>query len=329
MRITDLKTFIVGNPPPFHGGRYFIFVKLTTSNGIEGIGEVYTASFGPKAVAAMVEDVFRHHVEGADPFEIEALWRNIYGRGYSMRPDISLMGVLSGLEMALWDIVGKALASRSTSCWGDANWKLTVENYLECYHCTPSHPEYSRLHALEQPLDQITALNEAMEARTAALGIDIPAFDNRVSSSTHEASVFSFRYALYDNVKTGGPDGRPVAPLMGDFKDYDGGVTSIHIAPTSFFIAYPDHGVIYRFIPLTAATSAMELIWLVKGDAVEGVDYQIDNLTWLWRVTTQADKRITGNNPKGVNSRFYQPGPHGPVEPKAIGWIEWNVGEIA
>ena len=57
----------------------------------------------------MIEDVFEHHVLGTDPFRIETLWRNVYGRGYSLRPDISLMGVLSGLEMALWDIVGKAI----------------------------------------------------------------------------------------------------------------------------------------------------------------------------------------------------------------------------
>ena len=57
----------------------------------------------------MIEDVFEHHVEGADPFRIETLWRNVYGRGYSGRPDISLMGVLSGIEMAMWDIVGKAV----------------------------------------------------------------------------------------------------------------------------------------------------------------------------------------------------------------------------
>jgi 2-dehydro-3-deoxyphosphogalactonate aldolase len=44
-----------------------------------------------------------------DPFRIETLWRNVYGRGYSLRPDITLMGVLSGIEMALWDINGKAL----------------------------------------------------------------------------------------------------------------------------------------------------------------------------------------------------------------------------
>ncbi len=109
MKITDLKTFVVGNPPPGFGGRYFLFLKLTTDTGITGIGEVYTATFGPRAIVAMIEDVFAHHVQGADPFRIETLWRNVYGRGYSMRPDVSLMGVLSGIEMAMWDIVGKAV----------------------------------------------------------------------------------------------------------------------------------------------------------------------------------------------------------------------------
>ena len=211
----------------------------------------------------------------------------------------------------------------------NANWKLTVENYLECYHCTPSHPEYSKLHALEQPLDQIGQLNAAMEARTRALGLDVPGADHRVGSSSGEASVFTFRYALYDGVRTGGPDGAPVAPLMGQFRDYDGGVTSTHFAPSSFFIAYPDHGVIYRFLPLTASTSAMELIWLVKGGAKAGVDYDLDRLTWLWRVTTEADKRITEDNQKGVNSQYYEPGPYAPVEPNAIAWMRWYLGEVA
>jgi galactonate dehydratase len=109
MKIAELKTFIVGNPPPAFGGRYFIFLKLKTECGIEGVGEVYAASFAPRAIVAMIEDVFEHHALGADPFRIEALWRNVYGRGYSSRPDISLMGVLSGIEMAMWDIVGKAV----------------------------------------------------------------------------------------------------------------------------------------------------------------------------------------------------------------------------
>jgi galactonate dehydratase len=109
MKITELKTFVVGNPPPHFGGRYFVFLKLVTDDGIEGVGEVYTATFGPHTVARMIEDVCDRHVIGADPFRIERLWRDVYGRGYSARPDISLVGVLSGVEMACWDIVGKAV----------------------------------------------------------------------------------------------------------------------------------------------------------------------------------------------------------------------------
>lgn len=109
MKITDLETFVVGNPPPGFGGRYFIFVKLTTDNGIVGYGEVYGATFAPDVMARAVADVFERHVAGTDPFRIEHLWRSVYGRGYSLRPDITLMGVLSGLEIACWDIIGKAL----------------------------------------------------------------------------------------------------------------------------------------------------------------------------------------------------------------------------
>lgn len=109
MKITGLKVFIVGNPPPGWGGRYFTFVKLTTDTGISGIGECYCATFGPKAMTAMIEDSFGRYVEGMDPFRLEDLWRRVYGSGYTLRPDVSLMGVLSGLEIALWDIIGKAL----------------------------------------------------------------------------------------------------------------------------------------------------------------------------------------------------------------------------
>ena len=87
MKIAELKTFVVGNPPPAFGGRYFLFLKLKTACGIEGVGEVYAASFAPKTIVAMIEDVFERHVEGADPFRIETLWRNVYGRGYSGRPE--------------------------------------------------------------------------------------------------------------------------------------------------------------------------------------------------------------------------------------------------
>ncbi len=108
MKLDSVKVFVVGNPPPGFGGRYFVFLKLKTVCGIEGVGEVYAATFGPKVIAAMIEDVFHRRFAGRDPSNIESLWRESYGSGFSLRPDISLMGVISGLEMACWDILGKA-----------------------------------------------------------------------------------------------------------------------------------------------------------------------------------------------------------------------------
>lgn len=109
MRIAELRTFVVGNPPPSFGGRYFVFLTLTTDDGVKGVGEVYAATFHPRALEAMIADVFERHVAGADPFAIETLVHRISARGYSGRPDLSLMGVVSGIELACWDIIGKAV----------------------------------------------------------------------------------------------------------------------------------------------------------------------------------------------------------------------------
>ena len=109
MKITDVKTYIVGNPPPHYGGLYWIFIKLTADDGIEGFGEVYSVPFHPNTVAQMIEDVGERYVIGSDPFKIERLWRIIYSSGYTQHPDLSLLGIISGIEMACWDIIGKEL----------------------------------------------------------------------------------------------------------------------------------------------------------------------------------------------------------------------------
>ena len=64
MKLDSVKVFVVGNPPPGYGGRYFVFLKLKTACGIEGVGEVYAATFGPKIIASMIEDVFARRFAG-------------------------------------------------------------------------------------------------------------------------------------------------------------------------------------------------------------------------------------------------------------------------
>ena len=108
MRLTDIETFVVGNPPPHFGGRYFVFAKLTTDDGVTGLGEAYCVPFSPHLVAKMIEDMFDRYVCGQDPHDIEVIWRRVYSAGFTQHPDLSVMGVLSAIEMACWDIIGKA-----------------------------------------------------------------------------------------------------------------------------------------------------------------------------------------------------------------------------
>jgi galactonate dehydratase len=107
MKLTDIKTFIAGNPAPGVGGRYFVFVKLTTDGNVHGIGEAYCVPFHPDVVARMLVDTFSRYLEGQDPHNIESIWRRVYSAGYTQHADLALMAVLSALEMACWDIIGK------------------------------------------------------------------------------------------------------------------------------------------------------------------------------------------------------------------------------
>ena len=118
MRLADLEVLVVGNPPPGFGGRYFIFVKVTTDDGIVGWGEVYAATVGPEAMRAVIADVFARHMAGESPENVELMFRRVYSSGFSQRPDPTVMGAFSGLEIACWDILGKARDRPVHALWG-------------------------------------------------------------------------------------------------------------------------------------------------------------------------------------------------------------------
>ena len=209
----------------------------------------------------------------------------------------------------------------------DANWKLTTENYIECYHCALAHPEFSRFHATMRPEEETKALREAARRRAIDMGIDIPRVSHWPSSGSSEG-VQCHPDATFEGFVTGTEDGQAAAPLMGDFTDYTGGFTYLKVGPASFFLAYPDHGVIYLFVPKSAERTDMEIFWLVRNTAVEGADYDIERLTWMWDVTSNADKQIIDHNQMGVNSTFYQPGPYQPMEAELRNFSEWYLRKI-
>lgn len=108
MKLKDLDIIVTAPPAPGWGGRYWIFVKVTTDTGITGWGEVYAAAVGPNAMRAVIQDVFSRHMQGENPENIEKMFRRAYSSGFTQRPDPTVMGAFSGLEIACWDILGKA-----------------------------------------------------------------------------------------------------------------------------------------------------------------------------------------------------------------------------
>ena len=107
MKLQDLEVIVTAPPPPGWGGRYWILVKVTTDTGIVGWGECYASSIGPIAMKAVIEDVFARHMQGENPENIELMYRRVYSSGFTQRPDLTVIGAFSGLEIACWDVLGK------------------------------------------------------------------------------------------------------------------------------------------------------------------------------------------------------------------------------
>lgn len=107
MKLQDLEVIVTSPPAPGWGGRYWILVKVTTDTGVTGWGECYASSIGPKAMVAVIEDVFARHMQGENPENIELMFRRAYSSGFTQRPDLTVIGAFSGLEIACWDILGK------------------------------------------------------------------------------------------------------------------------------------------------------------------------------------------------------------------------------
>ena len=216
----------------------------------------------------------------------------------------------------------------------DANWKLALENYLECYHCATSHRAYARMHTLKdldhKVRDVVQAMLDRTESVTGIVGMGKQYDACFMDAEGFGCCVSCWRYGLFDGYLTGSQDGQPVAPLMGEIQGYDGGAGDFQMGPLTYMLNYPDHCVLYRFIPRSLTATDMEVVWFVRGDAQEGVDYDKEKVTWLWHHTTLEDEYIISRNSEGVNSRFFEPGPYHPeYEASLQSFIHWYLHTLA
>ncbi|MFT4826601.1 MAG: phenylpropionate dioxygenase-like ring-hydroxylating dioxygenase large terminal subunit [Halioglobus sp.] len=217
-----------------------------------------------------------------------------------------------------------------------ANWKLVVENFIECYHCASAHPEFSSLHPKEALIacgagpssgsDEAAAkykpLHDAWEVTAKSMGRPLGVCDDN-EFSTH-LKMFLLRPHNQD-VLSETRDGQPVACLMGQRSDFDRGRMHMSFGPLTHIIACNDFAALILFSPRDVSNTDVEIIWIVDKDA-ENVDEE--KLRWLWHTTTVQDKQIVENNHRGINSTRYVPGRYSEQEKRVATFKKWYMNNL-
>jgi phenylpropionate dioxygenase-like ring-hydroxylating dioxygenase large terminal subunit len=217
----------------------------------------------------------------------------------------------------------------------NGNWKLVMENFAECYHCFPSHPEYCSV------MKHVGVLARQATAEAAAdwqreterwfreeADPDSPAKLSQPNYANAEAFGIS-REPIGGGRKTQSQDGEPVAPLMGEQRRFDGGVSYFSIRPFGFVGMPNDHAAMFQFLPTGPEKTDVIISWLVNGSARES-EVDVERMVWMWDVTTVQDKLIIERNAEGVRSRAYVPGPYSAaLEPGSIGLVNRYLHELS
>jgi Rieske 2Fe-2S family protein len=222
-------------------------------------------------------------------------------------------------------------ARRSYPTFG--NWKLVMENFLECYHCLPAHPEYCSV------MKEVVVANARASAeadrhweRTVdawfAEEADRDSPLDLLKSTQVSTAYAAFRLPIGGGRKTQSQDGLPVAPLMGTLRRFDGGLSSFHCEPFIFCYALNDHAVMFQFLPTGAERTDVVISWLTNGSAGDS-DVDVERMVWLWDVTTLQDKQLIERNAAGVRSRSYTPGPYSNLESAPAGLVARYLRELS
>ena len=204
------------------------------------------------------------------------------------------------------------------------NWKLVIENNRECYHCNGSHPELlNSLIEFDDTEDpRATDKYKDLVTRKQAdwNGEQVPWQLKRFGKRNRLT-----RTPLLDGVVSMTMDGKPACnKLMGRLTSPDMGSLRILHLPNSWNHFMGDHAVVFRVLPLGPQQTVVTTKWLVHKDAVEGVDYDPENMRRVWDATNDQDRQLAEENQRGINSKAYQPGPYSQTyEFGVIDFIDW------
>ena len=222
------------------------------------------------------------------------------------------------------------------------NWKLTMENNRECYHCARNHPELTvplfaygfgfspeNLSETDRAdTERYSCLVRDSHAQWEASGLpsrSIDRLDTRITGyRTERLPLDGAGEAHTLDTK------RASTKLLGDFKSARNGALSFWTQPNSWHHFMSDHIVTFSVIPIDADHTLLRTKWLVHKDAVEGVDYDVAKLTEVWTATNLQDGTLVGYAQAGARTAAYEPGPYSPyTEGLVEKFCNWYIGRMA
>jgi len=254
--------------------------------------------------------------------------------------DFDIMAAKMGPYLAPHDLRNTKIAFEKDII-ESGNWKLTMENNRECYHCAANHPE------LTVPLFPY-GFGFAPEDLDDIGRVEARRYADLVSTShgAWESCGFPSRTVEHlDDMATGFRTERlPVAgegeshtgdtraacqKLLGRIDDPKHGALHFWTQPNSWHHLMSDHVVTFAAIPLDQERTLLRTKWLVHKDAVEGVDYDLASLTAVWEATNDQDSELVGLCQRGARSPAYEPGPYSPhTETLVEKFCNWYVGRM-
>lgn len=205
------------------------------------------------------------------------------------------------------------------------NWKLVWENNRECYHCRGSHPELCRTYSEAPTVTGVSGGETDPEMVAHWTRCEAAGLPSRFRIDEY-GQFRAVRGPLLREAVSYTMNGRPAVQrnLSDQVADDRIGTLMLFHYPTTWNHVLIDHAVTFRVLPLSPTETALTTKWLVHKDAVEGVDYKLDELTHVWTQTNHQDRRIVEENAIGIQSPAYDPGPYSELhESGVMQFVEW------
>src|SRR5271165_5887630 len=274
---------------------------------------------GRLANAPRMPETFDRAQHGLRPVHVETVAGSVYVCMADAPPAFDAFRTQFTPLLAPHNVTNARLAFESTMTIR-ANWKLVMENARECYHCAAGHPEL----AVTYPVRGRRAVQfenverfDRFRARVTGAGLPI----GPVEGDWWQA----LRFPLNEGAIALSMDGKlACARLMCNAANGDIGTLGWTLEPHSFAHADADSVFLFSAMPTGPEETVVTSKWLVHKDAVEGVDYDVDNLTALWTKTNLQDLELCEANQRGVNSLGYVPGPYSAeAEFSVTRFVDW------